>query len=314
MDTADLNLLLALDALLAESSVTGAARRLGLSASATSRALTRLRATTGDPLLVRAGRGLVPTPHATALRDRVHALTREAKTVLQPPTDPFDVASLRQTFTIRASEAFVARFSVPLLTAVTTAAPHVRLRFAHRPDKDAEPLREGSIDLEIGVVEPPAAEMHTRLLFRDAFVGVVREGHPLLHPPGVTPERYAVCDHVVASRKASVSGPVDDALKTLGLERGIRAVVPGFPDALRIARHSDLVALVTRSCLDHTPPRDHVVEPGLQAFALPVQTPALAISAMWHPRVDTDPAHRWFRDTVFATCGNRIPASGDKRH
>src|SRR5271167_1840915 len=103
MDDVDLNLLVALDALLAEGSVTGAARRLGLSSSAMSRTLARLRSATGDPLLVRAGRGLVPTPRAAELREQVHELTRDAQTVLNPQTSHLDVTSLERTFTIRAN-------------------------------------------------------------------------------------------------------------------------------------------------------------------------------------------------------------------
>src|SRR5476649_2336933 len=125
MDDVDLNLLVALDALLAEGSVTGAARRLGLSSSAMSRTLARLRAATGDPLLVRAGRGLVPTPHATELGDRVHQLTRDVRTVLTPHASQLDVASLERTFTIRAGEGFIELFSAPLVAAVTEAAPGV---------------------------------------------------------------------------------------------------------------------------------------------------------------------------------------------
>src|SRR5271156_1294952 len=139
----DLNLLIALDALLAEGSVVGAARRLGLSASAMSRTLARLRAATDDPLLVRAGRGLVPTPHATELRDRVHQLTRDVRTVLSPHASHLDVALLDLTFTIRAGEGFLELFSAPLVAAITAAAPRVRLRFAPKTDKDALPLRDG---------------------------------------------------------------------------------------------------------------------------------------------------------------------------
>src|ERR1700749_916300 len=126
MDDVDMNLLAALDVLLAEASVTGAARRLGLSSSAMSRTLTRLRSTTGDPLLVRAGRRLVPTPYAAGLRDRVHELTRDVQAILRPPPpNPLDIASLDLTFTLRANESFVEFFSVPLLAAVTAAAPRV---------------------------------------------------------------------------------------------------------------------------------------------------------------------------------------------
>ena len=129
MDDVDLNLLTALDALLSEGSVSKAALRLGLSPSAMSRTLTRLRAATGDPLLVRAGRGLVPTQRATELRDRIHELARDVRTALSPQAGYLDVASLERTFTIRANEGFLALFSASLVAeAVTEAAlPHVRL-------------------------------------------------------------------------------------------------------------------------------------------------------------------------------------------
>jgi DNA-binding transcriptional LysR family regulator len=302
MGDVDLNLLVALDALLAEGSVTGAARRLGLSPSAMSRTLARLRSATGDPLLVRAGRGLVPTPRATELRDRVHELTRDVCAVLTPDVSHLDVASLERTFSIRASEGFVAALSASLVAAITQAAPRVRLRFAPKPEKDPRPLREGQIDLEIGVLGAFAPEVRTQALFRDRFVGVARIGHPLLSGTDITPERYAACDHVVASRKGEFTGPVDDALEELGLQRTVCVVVPGFPDAMRIARHSDLVALVPRSCLGNSLANDQAATAGLQSFELPVRTPQIVISAMWHPRVDADPAHRWLRDTVASVC------------
>ena len=158
MDSVDMNLLAALDTLLAEGSVTGAARRLGLSSSAMSRTLARLRSVTGDPLLVRAGRGLVPTPRAAELRDRVHELDRDVRAVLTAQVGRLDVAALERTFTIRASEGFVELFAAALVAAVTQAAPRARLRFAPKPDKDALPLRVGEIDLEIGVGGTSAPE------------------------------------------------------------------------------------------------------------------------------------------------------------
>ena len=306
MDNVDLNLL-ALDTLLAEGSVTGAARRLGLSSSAMSRTLTRLRSATGDPLLVRARRGLVPTPRAAELRDRVHELTRNVRAVLRPQISCVDVASLELTFTVRASEAFLEFLSSPVVAAITHAAPRIRLRFAPKSDKDARPLREGLIDLEIGVLGTSAPEIRTQFLFQDKLVGVARVGHPLLAGTGVTPERYAACNHVVASREGDVIEPVDDALEKLGLRRAIPVVVPGYPDAMRIARHSDLVALVPRSCLGNSLATDHAATSGLESFQLPVPTPEFKISAMWHPRVDADPAHRWLRDTVMSVCRTAYP-------
>ncbi|MGI3902688.1 MAG: LysR family transcriptional regulator [Janthinobacterium lividum] len=301
MADVDLNLIVALEALLAEGSVTGAARRLGLSASAMSRTLSRLRAATRDPLLVRAGRGLVPTPRAVELRDRVSELARGALDLLSPRVDLLDMAALQRTFVIRAGEGFVALFGASLLAAVASEAPGVCLRFVPKPVKDADPLREGRIDLEIGTPGMPAPEVRTRSIFRDKFIGAVRAGHPLLDGE-MTAERYAACRHVVASRRDSVTGPVDEGLDRLGLKRVIAAVVPGYPDAVRIALQSDLVALVPRSCLNSAVARDHPLTDGVVGFELPIATPAITISAMWHPRMEADPAHRWLRDTVIGLC------------
>lgn len=291
----DLNLLSALDALLAEGSVTGAARRLGLSASAMSRTLARLREATGDPLLVRAGRGLVPTPRALELRERVHVLAQDVRTVLAPRDAALDPSTIARTFTIRANDGFVGLFGARLFAAVVDVAPQVRLRFAPKPDKQADPLREGRIDLEIGVLGEFAPEVRTQALFRDDFVGVVRVGHPLLEGDAITPERYAACRHIVSSRRGEVDGPVDRALAESGLARTVAMVVPGFAEAIRVASETDLVALVPRSAT-------RAIDPGMQCFALPVRTPTITVSAMWHPRMGADPVHRWFRERVIATC------------
>ena len=307
MQSTDLNLLLSLDALLAERSVTGAARRLGLSPSATSRALARLRRVTGDPLLVQAGRGLVPTPYAEELSGRVPGLVRDALAVLRPRRDRLDLASLDRTFTIRAGEGFVELLTAPLASAIAEAAPRVRLRFVPKPDKEAGPLREGRIDLEIGVLGTAAPEVRTQLLFRDRSVGVVRAGHPLLAGGSVTPERYAACCHVVASRRGDFSEPVDAALERLGLARRVALVVPSHPDAMRIARGSELVAVVPRSCLGNARISDQAALLGLESFDLPVPTPGFNISAIWHPRLDADPAHRWLRGTLVALCRTAYP-------
>src|SRR5580692_1026743 len=124
----DLNLLIALEVLLADGSVAGAARRLGLSASAMSRTLTRLRAATGDPLLVRAGRQMVLTPYAEELRERARKAVHEARAVLRPSATKLDLTTLRRTFTIRANDGFVAAFAAPLIAVAREAAPLVRLR------------------------------------------------------------------------------------------------------------------------------------------------------------------------------------------
>ena len=301
MTTVDLNLLHALDVLLDECSVTGAARRLGLSPSAMSRTLSRLRAVTGDPLLVQAGRIMVLTPHARQLADRAHAIAEDARGVLLPASAQIDPATLARPFAIRANEGFVTRFAADLITGLAGVAPKVRLRFLAKPDKDPQGLRDGAIDLDIGTAGSSAPEVRSKLMFRDRFIGVVRTGHPLLDHT-VTAETYVAHGHVVAARRLDPAGPVDAMLAQRGLVRDIVAVVPGFGDALAVASRTDLIALVPASCLDPA-------TPGLCGFPLPVQTPDLAISAMWHPRHDADPGHRWLRQQVIASC--RLPQRPD---
>lgn len=199
MSTPDLNLLVVLDVLLAEGNVTRAAQRLRLSPSAMSRALARLRETTGDPLLVRAGRGLVPTPRASELREQVNQLVQDAQAVLRP-AEKLNHSQLVRTFTLRTSDGFVESFGPSLVDRVSTDAPGVRLRFVQKVDKDRAPLRNGLVDLETGVVdETTGPEVRTRALFKDRYIGVVREGHPLCQGK-MTPVRYASGMHILTSR------------------------------------------------------------------------------------------------------------------
>jgi DNA-binding transcriptional LysR family regulator len=284
MNAPDLNLLFTLDAVLTEGSVARAAKRLGLSPSATSRALARLRETTGDPLLVRAGRGLVPTPRALELRDRVGALVREAHAVLSPAEKP-DLEKVSRTFTIRSRDGFVENFGPSLLERVRHEAPRVLLRFVQKHDRDAGLLREGSVDLETGVVGAVTnPELLTRGLFKDRFIGVVRADHPLSQGE-VTLDRYLAGRHV----------NVEDILEPAGVERDIAAVVNGFSTALALARASDLIA---------TLPERHTskLRSGMHSFALPVPMPDITISMLWHPRMHADPVHRWLRGCVKAVC------------
>lgn len=297
----DLNLLVALEALLREESVLKAAEALDLSPSAMSRTLARLRAATGDPLLVRAGRGLVMTPHALGLKHRVGNLARQAQEVLSPVQQGVDPKSLDRVFVLRTNEGFLQVFASRLLRVFAQEAPDLTLIFAPKHDKAARLLRDGRVDLEIGVVGHGdyGPEMRSRLLFRDGFQAVARSDHPVFRHDAITPAHYAACRHVVASRRGLARGVVDEALASLGLSRKIAAVVPGFDDALRLAREADLVALVPRSCFSSSG------EPLLRSFALPVATPEIAISALWHPRFSADPAHRWIRERIIALCRER---------
>jgi DNA-binding transcriptional LysR family regulator len=290
----DLNLLVTLDVLLAEGSVARAARRLRLSPSAMSRALARLRATTGDPLLVRAGRGLVPTPRAIELRGRVSQLVQDGVAILRP-AEKLDLEHLVRTFTLRTSDGFVENFGPDLIARVREEAPGVRLCFVPKTDRDSASLRDGIVDLETGVVgKTTAPELRAQALFRDRFVGVVRMGHPLCQGE-ITPARYAAGRHVVVSRRGLDRGPIDEALSPLGLERDIVTIVAGFATALALARTSDLIASV---------PERHTgnLRAGMHGFALPVVAPEITVAMLWHPRMDADPAHRWLRGRVRDVC------------
>jgi DNA-binding transcriptional LysR family regulator len=314
MSAPDFNLLGTLDVLLAEGSVARASRRLGLSPSAMSRALARLRLATGDPLLVRAGRGLVPTPRALEIRDRVSQLVQEAEEMLRPAGD-IRLDTLERSFTLRSAEGFVESFGASLLARVGREAPGVRLRFVQKLDRDNVPLREANVDLETGVVDDATdPEVRVQALFRDRFVGVVRAGHPLSRGR-ITPARYAAGRHVFVSRRGRSTGPMDDALKRLGLEREIATVVGGFSTALALARATDLVATVPER---HTA----ILREGMHSFALPVDTPGFTVSMLWHPRFQADAAHRWFRGCVKEVCEEepgratpppRLPASPKAR-
>ena len=301
MTAPDLNLLVTLDVLLAEGSVARAAQRLRLSPSAMSRALARLRETTGDPLLVRAGRGLVPTPRALELRERVGRLVQDAEAVLRP-ADKLDLKQLVRTFTLRTSEGFVENFGSDLIARVGEEAPGVRLRFGPKPDKDSAPLRDATVDLETGIVgKATGPEVRAQALFRDRFIGVVRAGHPLSRGE-ITPALYAAGRHIAVSRRGLDAGPVDEALEALGLERQIVTIVAGFSAALALARASDLIASV---------PERHTGKlcAGMHSFPLPVAIPEVTISLLWHPRLDADPAHRWLRACVRDVCVEQLAAS-----
>ncbi|HEX6239542.1 MAG TPA: LysR family transcriptional regulator [Polyangiales bacterium] len=295
----DLNLLVTLDVLLAEGSVARAAKRLRLSASAMSRTLARLRAATGDPLLVRAGRRLVPTPRALELRGRVGPLVQEAEAALRP-AEQVDLQRLARTFTLRTSEGFVETFGPRLIDRVTREAPQVQLRFLQKPHKESEPLREGNVDLETGVLEQSTGpELLSNALFRDRLVGVVRAGHPLTKGR-LTAARYAGGAHVGVARDSRGKEPVDGALQDLGLARKLVVLLPGgFASALALARCSELIATV---------PEHHTgaLRAGMHTFALPVAVPAFTVSLLWHPRLDADAAHRWLRGCVREVCNEQL--------
>ncbi|MGO7483749.1 LysR family transcriptional regulator [Rhizobium ruizarguesonis] len=294
MSDLDLNLLVALDALLREQSVSAAARRLGLSTSAMSRTLSRLRTALGDPILVPAGRGMVATPHALAIGAEVHLLKEAVQAVLSPPST-VEIREVRRHFTIRANEAFVLLYAAGLSAAVTNAAPGIRLRFAPRSDKDVQALRDAAIDLDIGVLPRDSGELRCQTLFEDRYVGLARVGHPIFDAYRITAERYATSGHVLFSMQADFAGPIDRALAELGHFRDVRLIVPSFPAVMAVAAASDLIGSIPKSYCKSAA-TSHI-----ETFDLPVDVPGFNIVQAWHPRMDADPVHRWLRALIFET-------------
>jgi DNA-binding transcriptional LysR family regulator len=232
------------------------------------------------------------------LRETVGGLVRDAEAVLRP-VGRLDLARLDRSFTLQSSEGFAENFGPSLLARVTEAAPGARLRFETRVGRDSRPLRDGSVDLQTGVVGPSLGpELRAQALFRDRFVAVVRRGHALARGK-VTAARYAAGQHVRVARPAEDWGPVDEALVAAGFHRRVSVTVGGYATALMLLRNTDLIATV---------PERHtcVLRNGLFTFALPFAMDDVTVSLLWHPRMDADPAHRWLRDCVRSVCAERM--------
>ncbi|MCC2275807.1 LysR family transcriptional regulator [Streptomyces sp. ET3-23] len=290
----DLNLLTALDALLEEGSVAGAAARLHVTAPAMSRSLGRIRKATGDQILVRTGRSMVPTTRALAMRAEVHGLVQQAHRLLSAQQE-LDLATLERVFTVRWHDALTAACGTALITAVHRQAPGVQLRLSAEPGTDTPELRRGEVDLESGSSRPTAPDIRHRLVGEDRLVVAVRPGHPLTEGPlGI--ERYTAAEHLTVSRRGRLRDPIDDALTTPGHERRVVAAVPTTALALQLALDTDLVVTlpdaVTRAARNRL---------GLITLPLPVQMPDVPLYLLWHRRYDDDRAHTWLRDQATET-------------
>lgn len=296
MQLPDLNLLIALDALLEEGSVVGAAQRMHLSAPAMSRTLARIRETVGDPILVKVGRRMVPTPRAVALREQVRQSVEAAVRLLQP-TQEVDLATLERQFNLHANDTFTGAFGGLLLEHVRREAPHSVLRFQPESDTEDDVLRDGKVDLYISAMRQMGAEIRVQPLFTTTFVGLAREDHPIFDDE-ITPGQFASYDQISVSRRGRTSGPIDTALATLGLKRTVSLVVPTFHSAVFALSSSDLIL----------PLPEHVVSTvrkmGVRArpFALPIPLETVVIVQAWHPRFQHDPAHQWLRRVIRAMC------------
>jgi DNA-binding transcriptional LysR family regulator len=296
MQLPDMNLLIALDALLEEGSVVGAARRMHLSPAAMSRTLTRIREALGDPILVRAGRGLVPTPRALAIQAQVRAVVEQAAQVFQD-RDDVDMSTLERCFNVRSNDVFFGAFGGGLLESLRTQAPRATLRFVPEGEGDDDALREGRLDLYITSNRNFGPEVKIQSLFTTRFVGLARENHPIFDAE-ITPERFARYDQVSVSRRGRARGPIDPALADLGLERRIALITPNFHSAIFSVAGSDLILPLPEPVLWGM----DTLGLRMRSFALPIPLVPVVVVQAWHPRFDKDPAHRWLRQTVKHNC------------
>ncbi|MFD7027852.1 LysR family transcriptional regulator [Streptomyces sp. NPDC059917] len=294
----DANLAVALDALLAEHSVTRAAARLHTSPAAMSRTLARLRRVLQDPLLVRAGQAMVPTPRALALREEAAAVVRGLGALLSPGAS-VDPAGLRCTFTLQAADLVGAALAPGLLRLAEREAPGVSFRIMAEELENGPALRDGRIDLEIGSIDHVDPETRTEELVGLRMMAAVRPDHPLTEGP-LTPARLAAAPHVAVSRRGRFTGPLDAALAERGLHRRVTVVLPGHLAAMALAARSDVVCLVPAALpgAAASPLTHDAGALGLRLLDIPLDLPNLTIGMAWHPRHTADGAHHWLRTTV----------------
>jgi DNA-binding transcriptional LysR family regulator len=295
LQSSDLGLLATLDALLQESSVSRAGRRLGLSTPATSHALARLRERFDDPLLVRAGRRMVLTPRAEQLKPQVRRAVAEAERVFEEP-ETFEPRALERSFTLSVTDYVMDVIGGALDESLREEAPGVDLRFVPNTLQDAEALRRGDSDLTIGIYGDLPPELRTRPALTDRFVCAVRHDHPVIKKR-LTLRQYVRLSHVQIAPRGQPGGYVDQLLADRGERRRVARAVPYFRTALEIVARSDDVLTVSWRLAERYAPNL-----GLRLLEPPLPLEPYTLSLVWHPRFDADPSHRWLRQRVLEQC------------
>jgi DNA-binding transcriptional LysR family regulator len=286
----DLNLLVALDALLREAHVTRAARRIGLSQSAMSHALSRLRLLFDDPLLVRAGRSMTLTARAQQIAAPLAEALSALDGVIGPPA-PFEPAAVERELRIAAIDYAQLVLLPPLVADLARRAPGLTLSVLPPAEPLERALADGSFDLAIGLARPPAG-MHQERLLEERFVCVVRRRHPIGARLGL--RDYARFPHVLVSPRGRVPGAVDPALHERGLVRRVVLVSPQTLSAGLVVARSDAILTIA----------ERVARIALQGLPVRILKPPIAlapftVTMLWHPRLDTDPVHGFVRERLL---------------
>jgi DNA-binding transcriptional LysR family regulator len=289
----DLNLLVTLDALLTERSVTRAAQRLNFSQPAVSVQLAKLRKTLGDPLLLPGPRGMVPTARAEELRAPLRSALEGLRRAILP-AEPFDPAKASQTWRIAAADYGELAILLPSLGRIRARAPGTRLAVFHVGlPHIAKQAENGEIDLAFQTMDAVAPGLRSQKLFDEHYVLVGRKQHPgLKRRP--TLAQFCSLDHVVVSPEGgNFRGSTDIALEKAGMTRRVVLSVPHFLTAMSVVESTDLVAMLP-SRLVHRASR-------LQVVPAPVTVPKYTMGMVWHERSHRDPAHQWLRDQIVDT-------------
>lgn len=290
----DLNLIVALHALLEEPTVTAAARRVGLSQPAMSHALGRLREHFDDPLLVRTGRRMVPTARALALREQLRPMVRQLEGLMTP--EPPALATVEMTLRLVTDDAVGCAWLPQVLRALQQRAPGVELDISQRgpPGRKAR-LRRGEVDLALGHFSSAGLDLHRVELRREAWACALRGGHPALKGAW-TLARWAALEHAIVSPTGGRRGEVDRLLEARGLSRRVRVSAPHFSTALALVAETDLVLTTYASVARRLAPSF-----GLALRPPPLAMPDFPVHLLWHPRTDSDPAQRWLRGVIAET-------------
>lgn len=290
----DLNLLIAFDALYRTRSVTRAAREQGVTQSAMSHTLRRLRDELGDPLFVRGRGGMLPTPVADALAQPVRAGLGILERAVDDP-GAFDPATSTRTFRLMTAD-LVEVLTVPaLLEYLSAHAPHVRLEIAPPGvGRESELLASGTVDVALGVPRELAPDVLVRRLYTETFACLVHRDHPDV-TDALDLDTYASLPHAFISPGGSGPGVVDHALAARGMERHIALRTPNFLVAPWVVSRSNLIVTAPRRLCEHM----------VQAFPLrlvecPVELPSFDMLMAWHPRMHADAGHRWLRERLVA--------------
>ncbi|WP_216857664.1 LysR family transcriptional regulator [Burkholderia sp. S171] len=301
----DLNLLLALEALLAELNVTRAARRLNLSQPALSAQLSRLRTIFGDQLLIPTSRGMLPTAMAADLETPLRLALDQARALISR-AHAFDPASANLTFSISASDYMQVAILLPFLLQLNSRAPGLRvmMRLGDIRVAAAE-LERGDIDVafvQSGDVE--GRDLRNVDVLSERYIGIARKNTVR---DGVMPiDRFMAARHIIVSPRAEgFAGPTDDALASLGLTRQVAFAVSSFVFLIEAVSRSDLVALAPERLVARYSDRVDTFEP-------PIPVAGFKIAMVWHDRTHAHPARVWFRDQIQAFCeeNQALPSNG----